>query len=65
MNQLDAAQREMLFRECRTALDTMPQEQHPLFLARLALLLFEQVGDAERGRTCIAQARDGVSVQTR
>ncbi len=61
MNELDASEREMLFRECRTALDTMAQDQHPLFLARLALLLFEQVGDAERCRTCIAQALEGLS----
>ena len=61
MNELDASEREMLFRECRTALDTMAQDQHPLVLARLALLLFEQVGDAERCRTCIAQALEGLS----
>jgi hypothetical protein len=61
VNELDASQREMLFRECRAALDSMPQEQHSLFLARLALLLFEQVGDLERCRSSIAQALEGQS----
>ncbi|MEK9721418.1 MAG: hypothetical protein VW339_14730 [Quisquiliibacterium sp.] len=63
MTELDANEREQLFRQCRQALDRIELTHHPLFLARLALLLFEQVGDAQRCQACIAQASDGLTEQ--
>lgn len=56
MSTLAPAERDALYRECCVAVTEAGRERESLFLARLALLLFEEVGDAARCRAAIAQA---------
>lgn len=56
MSTLAPAERDALYRECCVAVTEAGRERESLFLARLALLLFEQVGDAARCRAAIAEA---------
>jgi hypothetical protein len=55
---LDA--RDRVYAECARAISEAGAERESLFLARLALLLFEQVGDETRCRAALAQALDGL-----
>ena len=53
---LDPTARDRLYAECARAISDAGAERESLFLARLALLLFEQVGDEARCRTALADA---------
>ncbi len=57
---LDA--RDRVYAECARAISEAGPGRESLFLARLALLLFEQVGDEARCRAALAQALDGLPV---
>jgi len=48
--------RDRLYAECARAITEAGAERESLFLARLALLLFEQLGDEARCRTALADA---------
>jgi len=48
--------RDRLYAECAHAISEAGAERESLFLARLALLLFEQVGDEARCRAALAHA---------
>ena len=48
--------RDRLYAECARAVTAAGSERESLFLARLALLLFEQVGDEARCRAALADA---------
>ena len=50
--------RDRLYAECARAISEAGTERESLFLARLALLLFEQVGDEARCRAALAHALD-------
>ena len=52
--------RDRVYAECAGAISEAGPERESLFLARLALLLFEQVGDEARCREALAQAIDGL-----
>ena len=52
--------RDRVYAECAHAISEAGPERESLFLARLALLLFEQVGDEARCREALAQAIDGL-----
>ena len=54
--QLQPDARDRLYAECARAITEAGAERESLFLARLALLLFEQVGDEARCRTALADA---------
>ena len=60
MTTLTAEDRDTLYTECcravSAAVEQAGQEAESLFLARLALLLFEEVGDAERCRRALTAA---------
>jgi len=56
MSALDPQARDRLYAECARAISEAGAERESLFLARLALLLFEQVGDEARCRDALAQA---------
>jgi hypothetical protein len=58
MSALSPEARDRLYAECARAISAAGAEREPLFLARLALLLFEQVGDEARCRDALAQALD-------
>ncbi|MDM0033119.1 hypothetical protein QTI33_13375 [Variovorax sp. J22P271] len=60
MNALPPEARDRVYAECARAISEAGPERESLFLARLALLLFEQVGDEARCRTALAQALDGL-----
>lgn len=60
MTALPPAARDRVYAECARAISEAGPERESLFLARLALLLFEQVGDEARCRTALAQALDGL-----
>ena len=53
---LRADERDALYRDCCLAVTAVGRERESLFLARLALLLMERVGDAARCREAIAEA---------
>lgn len=57
---LDA--RDRVYAECARAISEAGPERESLFLARLALLLFEQVGDEARCRAALAHALDDLPV---
>jgi hypothetical protein len=57
---LDA--RDRVYAECARAISDAGPGRESLFLARLALLLFEQVGDEARCRAALAQALDDLPV---
>jgi hypothetical protein len=48
--------RDRLYAACARAISAAGGEREPLFLARLALLLFEQVGDEARCLAALEQA---------
>ena len=50
--------RDRLYAACANAVTEAGPERESLFLARLALLLFEQVGDEARCRQALADALD-------
>jgi hypothetical protein len=54
--------RDRLYAECARAISEAGAERESLFLARLALLLFEQVGDEARCRAALAQALEQLPV---
>lgn len=56
MSTLTPQEREALYRECSTAITDAGRDRESLFLARLALLLIEAVGDATRCRAAITEA---------
>ncbi len=56
MSTLKSDSRDQLYAECARAVTQATTERESLFLARLVLLLFEQVGDEARCRTAIADA---------
>ncbi|MEB0060164.1 hypothetical protein [Variovorax sp. LG9.2] len=62
MNELQPECRDRLYAACARAVTEASPERESLFLARLALLLFEQVGDEDRCRKAIADALQGLPV---
>jgi len=48
--------RDRVYAECARAITEAGTERESLFLARLALLLFEQIGDEARCRGALADA---------
>lgn len=62
MTVLHPEARDRLYAECARAISEAGPERESLFLARLALLLFEQVGDEARCRDALAQAMDDLPV---
>lgn len=56
MSALQADARDRLYAACARAVSEAGTERESLFLARLALLLFEQVGDEARCRAALADA---------
>lgn len=56
MSTLQAAERDALYKECCQAVSSVGRERESLMLARLVLLLMEQVGDARRCSEAIAEA---------
>jgi hypothetical protein len=60
MTTLTHEARDRVYAECARAISEAGTERESLFLARLALLLFEQVGDEPRCRAALAQALDGL-----
>jgi hypothetical protein len=52
--------RDRVYAECARAISEAGVERESLFLARLALLLFEQVGDETRCHAALAHALDGL-----
>lgn len=57
---LHAEARDRLYAECARAISEAGEPRESLFLARLALLLFEQVGDEQRCRQALADALDAL-----
>jgi hypothetical protein len=62
MNTLAPDARDRLYAECARAITEAGTERESLFLARLALLLFEQVGDEARCRAALADALQGLPI---
>ena len=56
MSALAPEARDRLYADCARAITEAGTERESLFLARLALLLFEQVGDEARCRAALADA---------
>jgi hypothetical protein len=56
MNNLPAEARDRLYAHCAAATSEAGRSRESLFLARLALLLFEQVGDEARCARAIDDA---------
>ncbi len=54
--------RDRLYAECARAISEAGCERESLFLARLALLLFEQVGDEARCRAALADALQALPI---
>ncbi|KQU82389.1 hypothetical protein ASC78_17510 [Variovorax sp. Root318D1] len=54
--------RDRLYAECARAISEAGAERESLFLARLALLLFEQVGDEALCRRALADALHALPV---
>jgi len=54
--------RDRLYAECARAISEAGAGRESLFLARLALLLFEQVGDEARCRRALADALHALPV---
>jgi hypothetical protein len=62
MTPLTQDARDRLYAACARAISEAGAQRESLFLARLALLLFEQVGDEARCRAALAHALDGLPV---
>ena len=62
MTALTHEARDRVYAECARAISEAGTERESLFLARLALLLFEQIGDEQRCRAALAQALDDLPV---
>jgi len=60
MHTMDAAVQDRLYAQCCNAIAEAGRTRESLFLARLVLLLFEQVGDEERCRAAIEAALHAV-----
>ena len=60
MSALAPEARDRLYADCARAITEAGTERESLFLARLALLLFEQVGDEVRCRHALADALDAL-----
>jgi hypothetical protein len=58
MNSFDPEARDRIYAQCARAISEAGPERESLFLARLALLLFEQVADEARCRAALADALD-------
>lgn len=56
MSALTPEARDRLYAACARAISEAGAERESLFLARLALLLFEQVGDEARCQAALADA---------
>jgi hypothetical protein len=56
MTALSLEARDRLYAECARAISEAGAARESLFLARLVLLLFEQLGDEARCRAALAQA---------
>lgn len=56
MSTLNPAERDRLYAACAEAISTAGATREALFLARLALLLFERVGDEAVCRQALADA---------
>lgn len=54
--------RDRLYAACANAISEAGPERESLFLARLALLLFEQLGDEARCRQALADALQALPV---
>jgi len=54
--------RDRLYAECARTISEAGAERESLFLARLALLLFEQVGDEARCREALSDALHALPV---
>lgn len=54
--------RDRLYADCANAISEAGAARESLFLARLALLLFEQVGDEARCRAALADALHALPV---
>ncbi|MEJ7931666.1 hypothetical protein WG922_16965 [Ramlibacter sp. AN1015] len=52
----DASAQDSVYAACSNAIAAAGRERESLFLARLALLLFEQVGDEQRCKQAIDAA---------
>lgn len=57
---LEESSRDRVFTRCAHAISDAGQERESLFLARLALLLFEQVGDEPRCMAAIDSALENL-----
>lgn len=62
MSALSTEARDRLYAECARAICEAGSARESLFLARLALLLFEQVGDEARCRAALADALQALPV---
>ena len=60
VTKFDDLQRDEVYRALCLAITEAGQDRESLYLARLALLLAEQVGDATRCLTAIAEAGRGL-----
>ncbi|HYF57872.1 MAG TPA: hypothetical protein VEA81_02820 [Burkholderiaceae bacterium] len=56
MGTWDDEARDALYRECALAITEAGRERESLFLARLALLLMERLGDADAAREALREA---------
>lgn len=56
MTKLSNEERDALYRQCSLAISAAGRERESLFLARLALLLMEELGDARRCGAAIEEA---------
>jgi len=56
MTELPPDARDRVYAACANAISAAGPEREALFLARLALLLFEQVGDEARCQAALADA---------
>ncbi|MBS0451797.1 MAG: hypothetical protein JSS14_10835 [Proteobacteria bacterium] len=61
-NSLPPEARDRIYAECARAITEAGAERESLFLSRLALLLFEQVGDESRCGEAIAHALQALPI---
>jgi len=62
MTELAPDARDRVYAACANAISAAGAEREALFLARLALLLFEQVGDEARCHAALADALDALPI---